>query len=97
MIRAQSGRYTPDTVWELIFLMVILKIPIAYLCWVVWWAIKAEPKPEEGEPVRVLVPHSPFPPHRPRRHGPVGPVRPHSGPSRRYARSSRVAAAYARR
>ena len=32
--------------WELIFLMVILKIPIAYLCWVVYWAIKAEPQLE---------------------------------------------------
>src|SRR5437016_5585661 len=36
--------------------MVILKIPIVYLCWVVWWAIKAEPKPDEGETARVLVP-----------------------------------------
>jgi hypothetical protein len=84
-------------VWELIFLMVILKIPIAYLCWVVWWAIKAEPEPEEGAPVRALVPHPPFPPHQPRRHGPIRPVRPHGGPARRYARSKRVAAAYARR
>jgi hypothetical protein len=37
-------------VWELIFMMVILKIPIAYLCFVVYWAVKAEPKP--SEPVR---------------------------------------------
>jgi hypothetical protein len=84
-------------VWELIFLMVILKIPIAYLCWVVWWAIKAEPEPEEGAPVRALVPHPPFPPHPPRRHGPIRPLRPHGGPARRYARSKRVAAAHARR
>jgi hypothetical protein len=34
----------PDTLWELVFLMVILKIPIAYLCYVVWYAIKAEPR-----------------------------------------------------
>jgi hypothetical protein len=84
-------------VWELIFLMFILKIPIVYLCWVVWWAIKAEPKPEEEEPVRVIVPHGSPPPHRPRRRGPLVPVRPHGGPARRYARSGRVAAAYARR
>ena len=32
-------------VWEVIFLLVILKIPIIYLCCVVWYAIKAEPKP----------------------------------------------------
>ena len=29
-------------------MLVILKIPIAYLCAVVWWAIKAEPEPFEG-------------------------------------------------
>ena len=83
--------------WELIFLMVILKIPIVYLCWVVWWAVKAEPKPEEGEAVRVLVPHQPPAPPGPRRRGPSRPIRPHGGPARRYARSRRVATAYARR
>ena len=31
-------------VWEFIFMIVILKIPIVYLCWVVYWAVKAEPK-----------------------------------------------------
>jgi hypothetical protein len=35
-------------VWELIFMMLILKIPIAYLCFVVYWAVKAEPKPPES-------------------------------------------------
>jgi len=84
-------------VWELIFLMFILKIPIVYLCWVVWWAIKAEPRPDEGEAVRVLRPHDPTRPSAPRRHGPLRPIRPHGSPARRYARSSRVAAAYARR
>ena len=38
----------PDTLWELIFIMVILKIPIAYLCYVVWYAIKAEPRGRGG-------------------------------------------------
>jgi len=84
-------------VWELIFLMVILKSPSVYLCWVVWWAVKAEPKPEEGEAVRVLVPHQPPAPPGPRRRGPSRPIRPHGGPARRYARSRRVAATYARR
>jgi hypothetical protein len=83
-------------VWELIFLMVILKIPIVYLCWVVYWAIKAEPKPEEPETARVLAAYDPTPP-RPRRRGPARPVRPHGGPARGYPRSRRVAAAYARR
>jgi hypothetical protein len=31
--------------WELIFMMLILKIPIVYLGLVVWYAIKAEPEP----------------------------------------------------
>jgi hypothetical protein len=35
-------------VWEVIFMLVILKIPIVYMCAVVWWAIKAEPRPLEG-------------------------------------------------
>ena len=35
-------------VWEAVFLLVVLKIPIVYLCVVVWWAIRAEPRPEEG-------------------------------------------------
>lgn len=83
--------------WELIFLMVILKIPIVYLCWIVYWAIKSEPKPEEGEAALVLVPETPTPPRLPRRRRPGPPGRPHGGPSRRYARSKRVAAAYARR
>lgn len=29
-------------------MLVILKIPVVYLCAVVWWAIKAEPQPLEG-------------------------------------------------
>jgi hypothetical protein len=32
------------TVWEIIFVLVLLKIPIAYVGWVMWWAIKAEPE-----------------------------------------------------
>jgi hypothetical protein len=34
--------------WELVFMLVILKIPVVYLCVVVWWAIRAEPEPLEG-------------------------------------------------
>jgi hypothetical protein len=34
--------------WELFFMLVILKIPVVYLCAVVWWAIRAEPDPPEG-------------------------------------------------
>ena len=30
--------------WEIIFVLVVLKIPVAYVGWVIWWAIKAEPE-----------------------------------------------------
>ena len=33
-------------VWEAVFMLVLLKIPIVYLCMVVWWAIRAEPRDE---------------------------------------------------
>jgi hypothetical protein len=32
---------------EVIFMLVILKIPVVYLCAVVWWAVRAEPRPPE--------------------------------------------------
>ena len=89
----------PDTLWELVFLMVILKIPIAYLCYVVWFAIKAEPRRGRGDPagVRVL-PELPSPSfdharRLPRRR----PPRPHGGPVRVYARTARAALARADR
>jgi hypothetical protein len=73
-------------VWELIWLMVIMKIPILYLCWVVYWAIKSEPRGEE--PVAALTgsgdePSGWHPRRRPRRSGP------HGHPTRTYARSRR--------
>jgi hypothetical protein len=30
--------------WTAIIFLLILKIPIVYVCWVVWWAIKSEPE-----------------------------------------------------
>ena len=79
---------------ELIFLMVILKIPIVYLCSVVYFAIKAKPRkgPSDALGVRV-VPDGPAPGsdrirvRSPRRR----PPRPHGGPARAYARTARVA------
>jgi hypothetical protein len=75
-------------VWELIWLMVIMKIPILYLCWVVYWAIKSEPRPEQPAAL-VTASDDSDPPlrrpgHRPRRPGP------HGRPSRGYARSRRA-------
>lgn len=29
-------------------MLLVLKIPLVYLCLVVWWAIRAEPRPQEG-------------------------------------------------
>jgi hypothetical protein len=34
--------------WGFFWLMVVLKIPIAALLWIVWWAIRQEPVPETG-------------------------------------------------
>ena len=86
----------PDTLTELIFLMVVLKIPMVYLCVVVYHAIKAEPHKGGLQPVRVRVsPDEPLPGFdRIRRRSRSGPRRPHGGPARAYARTSR--ATYAR-
>jgi len=84
-------------VWELIFLMVILKIPIVYLCWVVYWAIKAEPDPQGGDGAVVSSPADGEPPIRPWSRRPRRPTRPHGGPTRRYARTRRAATPYSRR
>ena len=83
--------------WELIFLMVILKIPIVYLCLVVWWAVRAKPVPEEGAALQgVPVAPRPWDDPRRRRRRPR-PPRPHGGPTRNYARSRRAAIARAAR
>jgi hypothetical protein len=84
----------PDSIWEIVFLMVILKIPIVYLCWIVWWAIKAEPRPEEGAAVTAVVGGEDGSGGR-RRRRTSGRLRPgpRGGPSRTYARTARAAAA----
>lgn len=35
--------------WYVIFFVIALKIPTVWLCWVVWWAIKAKPDHESGD------------------------------------------------
>jgi hypothetical protein len=48
------------SVWEAIFMLVVLKIPMVYLAAVVWWAVRAEPQPGGGgEEIRVLEPLTP--------------------------------------
>jgi hypothetical protein len=85
---ADTWRYTPAIVWELIWLMVIMKIPIVYLCWVVYWAIKSEPRPEQPALLAVPSDGSDPPPWRPRRR-PRKPG-PHGRPARAYSRSRRA-------
>jgi hypothetical protein len=77
-------------VFEIVFLLVILKIPIVYLCAVVWWAIRAEPRPLEGAPMPAELPTPPCPWTRNRRRGP----RP--GPRGGLQRTSRAAPPWAR-
>jgi len=69
---------------ELIFMMLILKLPILYLAGVCYWAIKAEPRPLEG--ARALARLEPEPDRPPSRR----PRRPASrgGPDRRDARAA---------
>ena len=66
--------------FEIIFMLVILKIPIVYLCIVVWYAIKAEPTPPEPTEA-VVVDDTPPADHpwRPRSKRPR-PSRPHTNP-----------------
>jgi hypothetical protein len=67
-------------IFEIVFLLVILKIPIVYLCAVVWWAIRAEPRPYEGALRPAELPGSTRPWHPRPRPGS------HGGPERTYAR-----------
>jgi hypothetical protein len=70
--------------WELIWMLVILKIPVIYLCLVVWWAIRSEPKPLEPALLPASIDPEPRPPWQPTL---VGSRRlrrgPHGGPLRR--------------
>jgi hypothetical protein len=84
------------SVLELVFLMVILKIPIIYLCFVVYYAIKAGPRPEAGAGVTVQLGPEDRPERRRRRTRPF-PPRPHGGPARSYGRTPRTAAVRAQR
>jgi len=61
--------------WGLVWLMLALKLPLAGLIYIVWWAIKQEPDEsasddDGGSRRRRLHPREPFP-RRPRR-GPHG-------------------------
>ncbi len=88
----------PDSVWEIVFLVVILKIPMVYLCGIVYYAIKAEPRPSAGDGVTAKLGPDDAGPGWRRRQRPSGlRPRPHGGPRRSYARTPRTAYARAER
>jgi hypothetical protein len=78
--------------WEAIFLLLILKIPIVYLGYVVWWAVKSKPEPPlPPEPALKIVgldpePGLPFGRRFERRRPRVPQRGPHGAPRRTYAR-----------
>ncbi|MGH3133186.1 MAG: hypothetical protein ACRDNY_05515 [Gaiellaceae bacterium] len=50
----------PVSVWEAIFMLLVLKIPMVYLAAVVWWAVHAEAGTGEGgDTVHSYVPLTP--------------------------------------
>lgn len=73
--------------WFILVFIVLLKIPMVYLAYVVWWAIKSPPEPGEGYAGAGEAPESEGPqsggwwkrnlPHRTPRRGP------HGSPARR--------------
>ena len=85
-------RYTAvvPQIWEFIFLMLILKLPILYLAWVVYWAIKSEPRPPEYATLPARVDPEPRGPWA-RPLSPRSPRRgPHGSPIRGYRRTARA-------
>jgi hypothetical protein len=84
------------SVWEAIFMLVVLKIPMIYLAAVVLWAIRAEPRPgggSEGERAFGSLTPCGWDEWRRRRNSPGGRPRPRPhGPGRRGARRPRVGA-----
>jgi hypothetical protein len=84
-----------------IFLMVALKIPIAGLLYIVWWAIHAEPEPEAAtdEDGGTKKPRTPRPRHpHPRPALPRTPRRgPHGAPAALPPARTRTVLARARR
>lgn len=81
------------SMWLTIWFMVILKIPIAYLAFVIWWAVKDPPEPRPEIAVAALpLPEDDFPgrprPDRGRRR--PDPSRGHRGRATRRARPGRL-------
>jgi hypothetical protein len=61
--------------WGFVWVMIGLKIPLAMLLWIVWWAVRSVPEPIAGDGGDGGVGHRPDGPRRPpppRRRGPHG-------------------------
>ena len=95
---------TSPMLWFSIWFLVILKIPIAYLGYVIWWAVKDPPEPSVGPEYRSSPtedgggvggagrrrrPHKPIPGRRPGRTG-----SPRGGPHRSTRVSARRVVSY---
>jgi hypothetical protein len=75
-------------------MMLILKLPLVYVCAVVWYAIRAEPNPLEGA-AKLVEPDPDSPLGWWRRHRRRDPRPPHGAPERTYARVARPVGARA--
>jgi hypothetical protein len=61
--------------WGFVWVMIALKIPLAMLLGIVWWAIRSQPEPVPGDDRDGGIgdrPEGPRRPPRPRRRGPHG-------------------------
>jgi hypothetical protein len=76
---------TMSSFWAMFWLIVVLKVPIAALLYIVWWATREPPLPEpdpgEGGKGITLDPHPRLRPPQPPRRGPHAGRRP-DAPSR---------------
>jgi hypothetical protein len=86
--------------WTLFFMIVILKIPMIAALWLIWYAVKAVPDPDEDIPDSDRGPRRKMPPPRWPRRGPElggGICKPAPCPQQVTERIERPAPAYARR
>ena len=70
--------------WGMFWLFVALKVPLLTLCWLVWWAIRQVPEPDDapagGDGGQRTRPHPPPRLPRPPRRGPHAEQAPPSPP-----------------
>lgn len=73
-------------VWGFLWMMIVLKIPLAMLLWLVWWSIKQPPEVSDEEPRddggSKRPRHPPTVPPRRRPRGPHGDPAPLPAPPR---------------